>query len=244
MRIIGFSTGAIARGDFRSALEILRQKRVRAIELSALREVELLPLINSLESFDLRPFEYVALHAPSELANLDEASLIDRLQVVKARSIPIVVHPDIIRDISLWRELGDYLCIENMDRRKKTGRTCRELAFYLESLPEASWCFDIGHAHQVDPTMSEAVQMLRDFRLRLKHLHVSSVNSSGGHEAITYGIGLAFKRVLHLVPSDAPIILEACISFDEIEAELSRAAEIFDSPDSKVPSQVTVAATS
>jgi hypothetical protein len=76
--------------------------------------------------------------------------------------------------------------------------------------------------------MSEGAQMIRDFSPRLKHLHVSSVNSSGGHEAITYGIARAFERVSHLIPADAPIILEACIDCDAIDAEVSRAVEIFD----------------
>ena len=187
MHTIGFSTGALARGDFRTALKVLEEKGVRAVELSALREVELVPLIDALESIDLRPFDYVALHAPGKLTTLDEASLIERLHVAAARSVPIVAHPDIIHDIKRWRTLGSLLCIENMDRRKTTGRTCIELARYLGLLTEARWCFDIGHAHQVDSTMSEAFLMIRSFRQRLGHMHASYVNSSGGHEAITYG---------------------------------------------------------
>lgn len=35
MRIIGFSTGALSRGDYRQALEMLADKDVNAVELSA-----------------------------------------------------------------------------------------------------------------------------------------------------------------------------------------------------------------
>ena len=45
MRLIGFSTGALARNDFRRALQMLAERRVRAVELSALRQDELMPLV-------------------------------------------------------------------------------------------------------------------------------------------------------------------------------------------------------
>ena len=45
MRRIGFSTGAIARGDFRTALTRMQEHEIEAVELSALRIDELAPLI-------------------------------------------------------------------------------------------------------------------------------------------------------------------------------------------------------
>ena len=45
MRRVGFSTGALARGDFRRALQMLAGKNVSAVELSALRQDELMPLV-------------------------------------------------------------------------------------------------------------------------------------------------------------------------------------------------------
>ena len=240
---LGFQQGHLPAAIFNRQQISCGRSGIPAIELSALREAELDPLIAALDSLNLQSFEYVALHAPSKLVALDEVSLVRRLLDVKTRSIPIVVHPDIISDVTRWRELGEFICIENMDRRKRTGRTCEELAYYLELLPDASWCFDIGHAHQVDPTMCEGLEMIRDFGPRLKHLHVSSVNSSGGHEAITYGISQAFRRVWHLIPANAPIILEACIEYDAIDAEVSRAAEIFDSHGAEVISRRRVTAT-
>ncbi|MGI0084760.1 MAG: hypothetical protein ACREBQ_06730, partial [Nitrososphaerales archaeon] len=66
MRPIGFSTGALAYGDFRRALDILQGKRIAAIELSALRETELAPLIGALDSLDLSAFTYISVHAPSK----------------------------------------------------------------------------------------------------------------------------------------------------------------------------------
>lgn len=69
---IGFSTGSLALGDVQRALDMARSERVKAIELSALRESELDPLLDSLDSLGdrLGRFEYVSFHAPSRLENL------------------------------------------------------------------------------------------------------------------------------------------------------------------------------
>ena len=45
MRPIGFSTGALAYADFRRGLEMVKHGGLRTIELSALRQNELIPLL-------------------------------------------------------------------------------------------------------------------------------------------------------------------------------------------------------
>jgi hypothetical protein len=68
----------------------------------------------------------------------------------------MIVHPDAMHIPAKWARFGDLLCIENMDKRKPIGQTVTDLADIFEALPRASLCFDIGHARQVDPTMSDA----------------------------------------------------------------------------------------
>jgi len=68
-----------------------------------------------------------------------------------------------------------------------------------EVLPRASLCFDIGHARQVDPTMSEAAAILQRYSARLRQLHVSEVNSQSKHDSLSFESILAFRRVSHLV---------------------------------------------
>ena len=156
MRPIGFSTGALAYADFRRGLEMARAPECTAVELSALRQAELFPLLDSLDSLDLAQFEYVSIHAPSQFEPEWEAIGWSRLQDELGRNWPIVVHPDAMFDFSLWREFGNLLCVENMDKRKPIGRTVQELDRIFRDLPDASFCFDIGHARQVAPTMTEA----------------------------------------------------------------------------------------
>ncbi len=159
MRPIGFSTGAVALADFREGLRLTREAGCAAVELSALRETELDPLLDSLGDLDLASFGYVSIHAPSQFRPGGEARARARLAQHAWRGWPIVLHPDSITDFAAWRELGAVVCIENMDKRKPIGRTAAELAQIFEQLPEATFCFDIGHSRQCDSTMVEAARL-------------------------------------------------------------------------------------
>ena len=94
MRLIGFSTGALTREDFRAALGILSRKKVQAVELSALRQNELLPLVEELERLDLHQFRYISFHAPSVMDPEFESTAIHALDQVALREWPIILHPD------------------------------------------------------------------------------------------------------------------------------------------------------
>src|SRR5262245_51508519 len=126
MEAIGFSTGALAYGDFRRGLELQDGRGLKAVELSALRDVELPNLAQAIPRLELSAFEYVSLHAPSRIATLTEERIIEILVDQVPEPWPIVMHPDAIRDVDKWRVLGGRLCLENMDQRKPIGRTTRE----------------------------------------------------------------------------------------------------------------------
>jgi hypothetical protein len=64
MRTIGFSTGALALGDFRRALGMVEGKGLSAIELSALRQDELQPLAEQIGNLDLSAFNNISYDAP------------------------------------------------------------------------------------------------------------------------------------------------------------------------------------
>ena len=223
MRRVGFSTGALARGDFRLALRMLAGKEVSAVELSALRREELQPLVDQLGILDLTTFEYVSFHAPSAMERSFEPRALELLEQVAARGWLIIVHPDAMHTRSEWARLGDRLCLENMDKRKPIGQTAKDLAELFEELPNASLCFDIGHARQVDPTMSEASAILRRFRDRIGQLHVSEVNTESRHDPLSLESILAFQKVCQLVPPDVPMILESRVDEAEINEEIRSA---------------------
>ncbi|MGC2448177.1 MAG: TIM barrel protein [Candidatus Sulfotelmatobacter sp.] len=228
MRQIGFSTGALALGDFRAALRMLAGKNCSAVELSALRQEELAPLVVQLDDLDLSNFEYVSFHAPSAIDPAFETEALRLLEQVALRQWPIIVHPNAICHRREWARLGEHLCIENMDKRKPIGQTASDLAEIFETLPNASFCFDIGHARQVDPTMSEASAILQCFRDRIKQLHVSEVNTQSKHDCLSLESIIAFQKVSYLIPADAPIILESRVEESQINEEIESALAALD----------------
>ena len=222
MRRIGFSTGALAYADFRRGLAMMQTTACAAVELSALRQAELFPLLESLDSLDLTRFDYLSVHFPSQFEPAWEALGCDRLRKEIWRNWPIIVHPDALFDFSLWREFGNLLCVENMDKRKPIGRTAKELDSIFRRLPDASFCFDIGHARQCDPTMTEAYVILREFGPKLRQVHVSEVNTRSKHDPLSYASILAYQEVAHLIPEDIPLILETPVTADHLELEIAK----------------------
>jgi hypothetical protein len=220
MRPIGFSTGALALGDFKKALGMLRGFETKAVELSALRDHEVDGLMAALPILNLQMFDYVSVHVPSAFRVLSEDEVAARLSPCLRLKIPVVLHPDAIRNVSLWRQFGSLLCIENMDKRKRTGRTADELEGFFSSLPDATFCFDIGHARQIDSTMGEARRILKRFGNRLRQIHFSEIDAEGHHHGATLVTQLASRKIASLISEDVPIIIESQISPDQIEKEL------------------------
>jgi hypothetical protein len=224
MRPIGFSTGAVAYSDFNKALELLAVEPVSCVELSALRLHEVTPLLDAIQTLDLRRYKYVSFHAPSKFTVEDERTLVEQLKCVP-REWPIILHPDTIHNLDAWRRFGPQLAVENMDMRKPWGRTVEELTRTFEELPAATLCFDIGHARQCDTSMTEAYKILKRFGNRLKQVHVSEVNTSSQHDPISYAAKIAFHEVAHLIPSNIPVIIESRVTQPEIRREIWRVAE-------------------
>lgn len=227
MHRIGFSTGALAKGDFDRGLE-LQADECTAVELSALRESEIDALVEAIPKLDLSRFQFISFHAPSSLEALSEEELVRKLKKIKQYVHGIVVHPDVINDVSVWRELGDKVVLENMDQRKPIGRTADELRPFFEALPEAKFCLDMGHALQVDPTQTVTFELLKEFASRLVELHISEVDTFSKHVAISASAGAAFRRLASLIPPDVPVIIESVIPADAMESEITIVKDALD----------------
>lgn len=225
MNPIGFSTGALALGDFHTALEYLRRKPVKVIELSALRVHELPDLLQAVPSLDLSQFEYIALHAPSSMDPIEEPR-IARLLAEFPRSWMIVLHPDTIHDPGVWGSFGDRLALENMDRRKADGRTGVELSRWFHLLPEARFCFDLAHAQQWDTTMTEAYMLLESFAQRIVQVHISQLDSASRHYPLSSSSLRAFSGVASFIPDRVPVIIESRIAEGGIDEEVEKVKEL------------------
>ena len=225
MRQVGFSSGAIAYGDFARALDILKVTPFPCIEMSALRVSELPALIAALPELDLSSYMYISFHAPSNFTAEEEAWVADLLFTRVPETWPIVIHPDTICNFDLWTRFGKRLAIENMDRRKPIGRTAYELSEVFDLLPNASLCFDVGHARQCDASMTEAFLILSRFAGKLVQVHISEVNSQSQHDPISHGAKLAYQQIARMIPECIPVIVESRVVNAKIAYEAKQAIE-------------------
>lgn len=222
MHIIGWSTGSLLREGDKSnyplAIELLNTTPFTAIEFGILSEKHLSIFLKYLPDLDISRFDRVSFHA-CKLNELTEKELLEQIEPVIERGWPIINHPDMITDYSLWRGLGDQLYIENMDSSKKFGRTVEEMEQILDNLPDASVCFDIGHAKQVDPTMKLGRELCIKFNEKIKEIHLSEVDVvTCGHEIISHNTLQLFGQITDVLPS-SPIILE-CGPLTNMEKEV------------------------
>ena len=223
MTRIGFSTGALALSDFQTGLDLTREARLPAVELSALRETEVIPLLEAVPRLPLDAFDFVSFHAPSRLQTMSENDLIDQVTAIRDRNWPIVLHPDVISEIDHWAVLEDSVLLENVDQRKSVARTAAEMRPFFDALPKARFCFDIAHARQVDPTMSVAVELLMEFGDRLAQIHISELDADCRHVAMSSAAVNAYQRIASLIPDDVPVIIESMIEPDRIGQEVEMA---------------------
>jgi hypothetical protein len=208
--LIGCSTGFMTedREDWPKLVKRSASVSSLAVELSAISEPELSGLLSYLHGAPQLPFGYVSVHAPSKGRELSEPDLVARLTELPPWIDALVLHPDTIEDPAPYRALGRRLVLENMDQRKSAGRDDLELESYFADLPDAGLCFDIAHAKSVDDTMTVGHSILRRFGNRLRHVHLSSLDSDSHHVPLSIEDQELFWPLLSSC-RDVPWILEA-----------------------------------
>jgi Xylose isomerase-like TIM barrel len=207
---IGCSTGYMteAHGNWSALVEQAAATSSFAVELSAISEPELPGLLAYLAEAPSLPFHFVSVHAPSKQRTLREEALVAQLARLPAWIDAVVVHPDVIDDVGVYRRLGRALVLENMDTRKASGQTAEQLAVLFSELPNAGLCFDVAHAGAVDHSLEGGMEILNRFGNRLRHVHISSLDDDLHHVPLTIEDEERFARVLDRC-SDVPWILEA-----------------------------------
>ena len=175
--------------------------------------------MSRIADLDLSAYEYVSVHAPSRFASLAEAECAELLTRCIDLGWPIVLHPDAIQDPACWDPFGGLLCLENMDKRKRDGRTASELEPWFDRFPEAGFCLDLGHARQVDPSLLQIRELVRSFGERLTQIHLSELDVQSQHWPLSMGSVLSLQRVAAWLEPVA-VILESRVDGSEVGVEL------------------------
>jgi hypothetical protein len=70
--------------------------------------------------------------------------------------------------------------------------------------------------------MTEAFQILAQFRDRICQVHISELDSASHHFALSYSALQAYSEVIWNIPRSAAFIIESRIGPDEIESEFQK----------------------
>jgi hypothetical protein len=209
----GFSTGALEKSDYKTALKWMREHCMMYVELSALRYEELEPLINDLDALGLNEFSYVSFHAPSAFPKEREQLVVSMLDRLHKWDCNIIVHPDVIYTPTRWQHFGHRLLIENMDRRKEMGRTVADLERMLTELPQARLCLDVAHARQMDTTLSLLWSFTSRFRNRIAEIHMSELDSHCRHRPLSSQAIKDYRKFASVL-QNIPVIIESMLYHD------------------------------
>lgn len=184
-----------------------------AIELSLTKTSKVVYDVNV--SVLLKKFKYRSVHLPvlkngDEFISYPDDSIEKEIKIIdqfieEISPNTVLVHPDQIRDFE-WatRKYGPLLAFENMDVRKKFGKTVEDMEFVFNKCPEAKWVFDLNHIYTNDNSMDLAVKFFTKFKNRLTHYHISGYG--GFHDALCLSQeDVIIKGLLSL---DYPIIDE------------------------------------
>ena len=224
----GFPSGKLDKLKLFQAVDRNLAIAPKAVEVTALRYYEFDSILNDLNSLLIEGDTEVSFHAPANFSGWQEMYVAYRLRHKPYDRLPVVIHPDTIRDPCNWESFRSRLRIENMDLRKSTGITVEELRPFFELLPAAEWCFDVGHARQVDPTMDLAKHLLDAFGDRLAEIHMSVVLPCGKHSNLTEEAADDYRKLFKGMKVRVPVILETLLVDESMKRDVELASAIFE----------------
>jgi len=227
--ILGFSTGCLYRTKkyHRVSKEIVEEYinlGCNAIELNCLSSENFQAILDNISKNDLARFEYVSVHAPSfgKLTDEETRNALDLAQKVykKLNFNHLVIHPDEVKDWSIFEKHSFPISIENMDSRKNAGKTIESMD-EIFSKYDVPMTLDLNHCFTNDSSMKLASDMAEKFKDRIGEIHLSGCDEykqPSYHDPIYQ---TKQQEILDAIPNgDIPIIIEsACNDMTDVRQE-------------------------
>ena len=216
-KLIGFSTGFLWHTYPRASkavIKICKNMGCNAIALHC--PIEEFYLMDELEQDDLKDFDFIAFHSPCGTENPDILNTIqgfhNRLQFDV-----VTIHPN---EIENWDDLKSYdmpFSVENMDNRKKVGRTLESMKKIM-SQNDYMVTLDINHCYVNDPTLKLAEDLWNKFKDKISHFHLSGYEERHDPLVVTNQT----KFIDFVKDKDRPIIIESvCENIEQAKKEFN-----------------------
>jgi len=219
---IGFSNGDFYRLDFNSNQRFSNQRinffkdggSASALELCCYKEEMVDYLLDN--DIDLSYFTYLSLHVPDLPYKKDGRanSVLSKLELLgqKYKINNFVFHADTVIDWGLFNSFrGLPVSIENMDDRKKFGRTIDDIKSILYK-HNFKLTLDLQHCFVNDSSMKLALDFQEEFKDKIAEYHISGFDE----ELLHYPLFKTKQNIIieSLKYINLPIIIES--AFDKV----------------------------
>jgi len=219
--IIGFSRGDFYR-MFPKDESVALVKKINSLDNDLINAIELNCASKKLiecfldEEIDLSFLDYVSIHGPSLSDNNLKEILLRLEKINKKYGIDnFVFHAekgidwDLVKDI-----ITSPISIENMDNRKKFGKTVESIKKIIDKY-DFKFTLDLQHAYTNDKSMKLADKFHRELGDKIIEYHLSGFDPKFLHYPL---FKTKQNEIINGVRKDIPIIIES--TFDkEKEAE-------------------------
>ncbi|MBD3362288.1 hypothetical protein GF362_01055 [Candidatus Dojkabacteria bacterium] len=220
--ITGFSTGTFHKNpnvknkNSNEILNLFLKHSFQAVEICCLDCKELFE-INTLNNSLLKRFSYKSLHAPAlDFVYEDNKTTLSILNKVRDLHCKydfnlIVFHPDRIKNISILNSYNDLpIAFENMNSRKKTGKTFSQLQKTFSN-NNYRMVLDLQHAYSNDTSMKLASDLYKQFKPRIAEIHISGQTHIPGQHTPLFKSKQV--KIIKSIPNlKIPIIIESPVN--------------------------------
>tara|TARA_Y100000310_G_scaffold311212_1_gene357287 strand:- start:523 stop:1242 length:720 start_codon:yes stop_codon:yes gene_type:complete len=215
---IGFSTGSLYKTKVKpiskECFELIANTGSKAIELNCIDPNNLYELLK-IKDNDLKKFDYISLHAPAIKMfyqdNQKTKKVLDLISEINKRLDLkcIIIHPDRVIDWKIFLKYKLPLAIENMDKRKKTGKTDQSLNGFFKKT-NFKMILDINHCFTVDRSMRLTKRLIEKFQNKICQIHISGYLKNKSH----YPLYITKQKNLidPIRNRNWPIIIESVLS--------------------------------
>jgi len=117
----------------------------------------------------------------------------------------VVIHPDLIDDVSVFDGSPMRLAVENMDNRKAAFRDVDSMRAFFDEHKDWGMVLDLNHCFTNDPTMKLAERFIEALGHKIAQIHLSGY--AGFHEPLVETKQLEILNYCRGL--NAPIVIES-----------------------------------
>ena len=226
MTKIGFSTGDLYKTHSPvQAFQELRKMGITSIELSSrlIRPDNYYHLLDEFLESSFEGVQYLSLHFPAIPdkwrygKNKETEEVLKRAYHIHSNHPLdlVIVHPNVVDDFNVFKDLPYPVGFENMDWRKESYKTPEEMEKLLDENPKAKFVMDVNHIYTNDKSMALAEKFWK-FENRLAEIHLSGFLEL--HDPL---FETKQEEIIRAIKKTrAPIIIESVLRIEDVPKEL------------------------